>query len=151
MHPQGSMEVEQDGVPSRGARLGGETPGRGSGGIRGGGSRPSPRGHPEAEEDSQGVCSLTCAKPKELPKSESHLHPIRPHYSWLDELMSPPPSPYHTSTGVQSILQTSRGSGRVLKRTVIFQPSQAAPKPKALFFMLFPRESVFSLPASNLL
>ena len=72
------------------------------------------------------------------PEFESHLHPIRPHRSWLDELISPLPIPHHTPTGTQFILQTSRGSGRP-KKIAIFQPSQAALKTKALFFMLFNR------------
>lgn len=32
-------------------------------------------GHPVQKEDSQGVQPYLCAKPKELPKSESHLSP----------------------------------------------------------------------------
>lgn len=122
------MEAGQKGAPARGAHLGGETPGRGSGGVRGAGSRP-PGPHRGGRRKPRSVPPHLC----QGPEFESHLHPIRPHHSWLDEQISPLPIPYHTPTGTQFILQTSRGSGRP-KRIAIFQPSQAALKTKALFF-----------------
>lgn len=106
----------------------------------------APGATPRRERKPRSVPPYLC----QGPEFDSHLHPIRPHRSWLDELISPLPIPHHTPTGTQFILQTSRGSGRP-KKIAIFQPSQAALKTKALFFMLFPRESVFPLPASNFL